>query len=212
MASVFGNALKVSIFGQSHSPAVGVVIDGLPAGFKPDFEALKRFMLRRAPGRSRHATARSEADEPEILSGIVNGATCGAPLAAVIRNTDARPRDYEGIRDIPRPSHADFAAQAKFHGAQDVSGGGHFSGRLTAPCALPAACACSCSRRRGLSSARTSRQSGMHPTARLIPSARKRRRSAASRRATFPSSTARAARKCSPSSTKRAKPATLWAA
>jgi len=133
MASVFGNALKVSIFGQSHSPAVGVVIDGLPAGFKPDFEALKRFMLRRAPGRSRHATARSEADEPEILSGIVNGATCGAPLAAVIRNTDARPRDYEGVRDIPRPSHADFAAQAKFHGAQDVSGGGHFSGRLTAP-------------------------------------------------------------------------------
>ena len=90
-------------------------------------------MLRRAPGRSRHATARHEPDEPEILSGLVGGVTCGAPLAAVIRNTNARPGDYEGLRDIPRPSHADFAAQAKFHGAQDASGGGHFSGRLTAP-------------------------------------------------------------------------------
>ncbi|HHT16587.1 MAG TPA: chorismate synthase [Papillibacter sp.] len=133
MSSIFGNSIKVSIFGQSHSPAIGVVIDGLPAGFAPDFDQLRQFMLRRAPGRSRHATARREADEPEILSGLVGGVTCGAPLAAVIRNTDARSGDYENLRDVPRPSHADFAAQAKFRGAQDIAGGGHFSGRLTAP-------------------------------------------------------------------------------
>lgn len=133
MSSVFGNALKISIFGQSHSAAVGVVVDGLPAGFAPDWEALQRFMLRRAPGRSALSTARREADAFEILSGIAEGRACGAPLAAVIRNTDTRSQDYENLRDIPRPSHADFAAQAKFHGFQDVAGGGHFSGRLTAP-------------------------------------------------------------------------------
>lgn len=133
MSSVFGNALKISIFGQSHSAAVGVVVDGLPAGFAPDWEALRRFMLRRAPGRSALSTARREADAFEILSGIAEGRACGAPLAAVIRNTDTRSQDYENLRDIPRPSHADFAAQAKFHGFQDVAGGGHFSGRLTAP-------------------------------------------------------------------------------
>lgn len=141
MSSTYGKNIKISIFGQSHSEAVGVVIDGLPPGFPIDFDALRRFMERRAPGRSSVSTARREADVPEFLSGLVGGATCGAPLCAVIRNNDTRPSDYDALKDIPRPGHADFTAQLKFGGAQDVSGGGHFSGRLTAPfCAAGGIC------------------------------------------------------------------------
>lgn len=133
MSSTYGRNIKISIFGQSHSEAVGVVIDGLPPGFPIDFDALRRFMERRAPGRGGVSTQRREADVPEFLSGLVGGATCGAPICAVIRNGDARPSDYDELKDVPRPGHADFTAQLKFGGAQDVSGGGHFSGRLTAP-------------------------------------------------------------------------------
>ncbi|MGE4484859.1 MAG: chorismate synthase [Oscillospiraceae bacterium] len=133
MSSSFGNNIKVSIFGQSHSPAIGVCIDGLPAGFKIDFDELASFMQRRAPGHGEYTTKRSETDIPEILSGLADGVTCGAPLAAIIRNTDTRSGDYDKLRDVPRPSHADFTAQIKYGGAQDVNGGGHFSGRLTAP-------------------------------------------------------------------------------
>ncbi len=120
------------MFGQSHSSAIGVVIDGLPAGKAVDMDALKAFMARRAPG-GKFATARKEADEFEILSGIANGCTCGAPFAAQIRNKDARPGDYSAYRDTPRPGHADYTAQIKYNGFQDPTGGGHFSGRLTAP-------------------------------------------------------------------------------
>ncbi len=134
MSSTFGNALSVHIFGQSHSPAIGCVIDGLPAGFKLDVSALQQFMNRRAPGRNAWSTPRKEADAPRIVSGLnERGETCGAPLTAIIENTNIRPADYEQLRRIPRPGHADFAAWAKWHGAQDVSGGGHFSARLTAP-------------------------------------------------------------------------------
>lgn len=134
MSSTFGNALRVHIFGQSHSPAIGCVIDGLPAGFKLDVNELQQFMNRRAPGRNAWSTPRKEADAPRIVSGLNEcGETCGAPLTAIIENTNIRPADYEQLRRIPRPGHADFAAWAKWHGAQDVSGGGHFSARLTAP-------------------------------------------------------------------------------
>ena len=133
MSSTYGENLKISIFGQSHSEAIGVVIDGLPAGFEVDMDELNEFLSRRAPGQGKHTTSRKEPDRPEFLSGLVGNKTCGAPLAAVIRNTNTRSSDYDNIRDIPRPGHADFAARIKYGGAEDVSGGGHFSGRLTAP-------------------------------------------------------------------------------
>lgn len=141
MSSCWGNSIRISLFGQSHSQAVGVVIDGLPAGFRLDTEELSAFMQRRAPGRSEFSTPRKEADSIEFVSGLANGILCGAPLCAVIRNTDVRPGDYSEFADAPRPGHADFTAQAKFHGFQDGSGGGHFSGRLTAPlCAAGGIC------------------------------------------------------------------------
>lgn len=133
MGSSYGNRVKTSIFGQSHSEAIGVVIDGLPAGIEIDMEKLQAFMDRRAPGKTRFATARKEADAPKFLSGLVGNVTCGAPLCAVIENTDTRSKDYDNIRDLPRPGHADFTARVKFGGSEDVRGGGHFSGRLTAP-------------------------------------------------------------------------------
>ena len=133
MSSCYGKILKLSIFGQSHSAAIGFSLDGLPAGFEIDMEELSRFMARRAPGKSKLSTARSEADALEFLSGLVADTTCGAPLAAIIRNTNVRSSDYSEIRDVPRPSHADFTSHVKYKGFQDVSGGGHFSGRLTAP-------------------------------------------------------------------------------
>ena len=133
MASTYGTNIKISIFGQSHSDGIGVVIDGLPAGVKLDQEKLQAFLDRRAPGRSRYSTPRKEADRPEFLSGLSGGFTCGAPLAAVIRNTNTRSSDYDAMRDVPRPGHADYTAHVKYGGYEDVSGGGHFSGRLTAP-------------------------------------------------------------------------------
>lgn len=133
MSSTYGNHVKISIFGQSHSEAIGVVIDGLPAGHAIDMEKLQGFLNRRAPGQSKYTTSRKEADEPEFLSGLVGNVTCGAPLCAIIRNTNTRSGDYDNIRDIPRPGHADFVAHVKYAGYEDVSGGGHFSGRLTAP-------------------------------------------------------------------------------
>jgi chorismate synthase len=133
MSSVYGENIKVSIWGQSHSPAIGVTIDGLPAGIEIDISRLQQFLDRRAPGKNRFSTARSEGDAPEFLSGLKDGFTCGAPLTAVIRNSDARPSDYEELKSKPRPSHADYTAQVKYGGFQDASGGGHFSGRLTAP-------------------------------------------------------------------------------
>lgn len=133
MSSRFGTALKVQVFGQSHAPAIGVCIDGFPVGFSPDFDALDAFLARRAPGQGAYATARKEADKPEFLSGLVDGHTCGAPITAVIRNTDTRSKDYGNIAEMPRPSHADYPAWVKYGDQADYRGGGHFSGRLTAP-------------------------------------------------------------------------------
>lgn len=136
-----GNKIFVSVFGQSHSKAIGCVIDGLPAGIKIDNDRVNAFMKRRAPGQSRYSTTRKEADEPIVLSGLINGATCGAPLAIMIENTNTRSGDYSNLRDVPRPGHSDFSADVKYNSFNDIAGGGHFSGRLTAPlCYAGAVC------------------------------------------------------------------------
>ena len=128
MSSSFGKNIKISIFGQSHSTGIGVTVDGLPCGFEPDMEALSEFMARRAPGKNKLSTKRKEGDEFEVLSGMADGKFCGAPFCAVIRNSDTRSGDYSNLRDVPRPGHADFTANVKYGGNQDVAGGGHFSG------------------------------------------------------------------------------------
>lgn len=150
MASYLGEHIHVSVFGQSHSPAIGVVVDGLPAGEKVDMEELGRFLKRRAPGQSPTSTPRKEADLPHFVSGLVDDVTCGAPLAALIENTNTRSQDYEQLRDKPRPGHADFTAQVKYGGFQDVAGGGHFSGRLTAPLCIAGGICLQMLKRRGI--------------------------------------------------------------
>lgn len=132
-STYMGQKLRLSIFGQSHSETVGMTLDGLPAGIRLDMEALQRFLSRRAPGQNDWSTPRKEEDRPEFLCGLIDGVTCGAPLTALIRNSSTRPGDYAALRATPRPGHADYTAQVKYRGYQDASGGGHFSGRLTAP-------------------------------------------------------------------------------
>ena len=133
MSSTYGENLKLSVFGQSHGPAIGMTLDGIPAGLPVDADALQQFLNRRAPGRNDWSTPRKEEDRPEFLAGLADGFTCGAPIAAVIRNTNTRSGDYSNLKDCPRPGHADYTAQVKYGGFQDPAGGGHFSGRLTAP-------------------------------------------------------------------------------
>ena len=133
MSSTYGENLKLSIFGQSHGAAIGMTLDGIPAGLPVDLDQLQDFLNRRAPGQNDWSTPRKEEDRPDFLSGIVEGFTCGAPLAAVIQNKNTRSGDYSNLKDIPRPGHADYTAQIKYGGFQDAAGGGHFSGRLTAP-------------------------------------------------------------------------------
>lgn len=133
MSSTYGESLKLSIFGQSHGPAIGMTLDGIPAGLPVDLEKLQAFLNRRAPGRQDWTTSRTEEDRPEILAGILDGYTCGAPIATVIHNKNVRSDDYSNLNDCPRPGHADYTAQVKYGGYQDAAGGGHFSGRLTAP-------------------------------------------------------------------------------
>ncbi len=133
MSSRYGENLSLTIFGQSHSTAIGMTLEGVPAGIRIDMDELNSFLLRRAPGRSDLSTARKEADLPEFISGLVETTTCGTPITAIIRNTDARRQDYDSFVSVPRPGHADFTAEIKYFGHQDRSGGGHFSGRLTAP-------------------------------------------------------------------------------
>lgn len=125
--------MKYTIFGESHGEAIGVVLEGVPAGLTLDLEALKGEMARRAPGNSELSTARKEADEVHIISGYFEGKTTGTPLTMVIRNTDTHSADYDVLRYTPRPSHGDYAGFIASHGCQDHRGGGHFSGRLTAP-------------------------------------------------------------------------------
>jgi chorismate synthase len=133
VASAIGNNIKISAFGESHGKAVGIVIDGLPAGIKLDMDKILWEMARRAPGNDKTATPRKEADFPEILSGIVDTTTTGAPLSAVIFNTNTKSKDYSNIKKCPRPGHSDYTAYVKYNGFNDIAGGGHFSARVTAP-------------------------------------------------------------------------------
>ena len=133
MSSTYGEKIKISVFGESHGGGIGVVIDGLPAGESIDFDAVLAQMARRAPGRDKTATPRKESDLPRVLSGMLGGVLTGAPLCAVIKNTNTRSQDYGDLLAKPRPGHSDYTAYIKYHGANDIRGGGHFSGRITAP-------------------------------------------------------------------------------
>lgn len=150
MSSTYGENLHLTIFGQSHSPAIGMTLEGIPAGEQLGFDQLQRFLERRAPGRSAYSTARKEADAPEFLSGLRGSTTCGAPLTAIIRNGDTRSKDYAPFSAVPRPGHADYTANVKYFGYQDYAGGGHFSGRLTAPLCIAGGICLQLLQRRGI--------------------------------------------------------------
>lgn len=133
MSSTYGDKIKISVFGESHGNGIGVVIDGLPAGVKIDMDRVLVQMARRAPGKDKTATPRLEKDFPNVLSGMLDNTLTGAPLCAVIENTNTRSGDYSNLLSCPRPGHSDYAAFVKYNGANDIKGGGHFSGRITAP-------------------------------------------------------------------------------
>ena len=133
MSSSYGQQLKLSIFGQSHGEAIGVTLDGFPAGMRIDLPRLMAEMARRAPGQSALTTARKEPDAPEFLSGVLDGKTTGQPICILIRNTNQRSRDYGDGVDLVRPGHADYTGHVRYFGHEDWRGGGSFSGRLTAP-------------------------------------------------------------------------------
>lgn len=133
MSSVWGHRITVSVFGESHGAAIGVVIDSLPAGKRIDLDKVLIQMARRAPGLSKSSTTRLEKDIPRVISGLLDGVTTGAPVCAVIENTNAHSKDYGNLGAVMRPSHSDYPAFVKYGGYNDIRGGGHFSGRLTAP-------------------------------------------------------------------------------
>lgn len=138
MGSVFcGSQLKLAVFGESHGPAIGMVLDGFPAGMEVDFGLLRRQLERRRPSSAAFSTKRKEPDEPKALSGIASGVTCGSPICMLIENRDARSADYR--TEIFRPSHADYTGFIRYKGFNDAAGGGHFSGRLTAPLVMAGA-------------------------------------------------------------------------
>ena len=142
--------MRYMIFGESHGPAIGVVLEGVPAGLALDLDFIRAELARRAPGQNAMTTARKEKDEPEILSGVFEGKTTGTPLCAIIFNTDTRSKDYAKLKDLPRPGHADYAGFVRYHGCNDYRGGGHFSGRLTAPLVFAGAVAKLALRQRGV--------------------------------------------------------------
>ena len=133
MGSTWGNAIHISVFGESHGAGIGVVIDGFPSGVPYDEAFVLREMERRAPGRNKQSTQRKEADLPLIQAGIYNGKTTGTPICALIQNTNQHSGDYASLAAQPRPGHADYTGMLRYKGCNDPRGGGHFSGRLTAP-------------------------------------------------------------------------------
>lgn len=133
MSGMWGNNIKLSIFGESHGNAIGINMDNLPSGFPLDMEEILREMRRRAPGKNNLSTTRKESDIPEILSGYFEGRTTGTPLCVIIRNSDNKSKDYSKIKDVMRPGHGDYPGFVKYKGFNDYRGGGHFSGRITAP-------------------------------------------------------------------------------
>ncbi len=150
MSSLWNNRISISIFGESHGPAIGVVIDNLPSGEYIDLEELKRFMARRAPKKDGTTTPRSEKDMPQIMSGVFNDKTTGTPLCAFIQNTDTHSQDYSNLSTLMRPGHADYTGAVRYRGFNDIRGGGHFSGRLTAPLVFAGAVCAQILERRGI--------------------------------------------------------------
>lgn len=150
MSSLFNGGISVSLFGESHGKGIGVVIDNLPAGEKLDYDRIWEFMSRRAPKKDSTSTSRSEKDKPEIISGLFQDQTTGTPLCAIIRNKDAHSDDYGNISHIARPGHADWTGHLRYNGANDPRGGGHFSGRLTAPLVFAGAVCAQILERRGV--------------------------------------------------------------
>lgn len=133
MSGVWGNNLKISIFGESHGAGIGITIHGLPSGINLNLDKISEEMKRRAPGNNKLSTQRKESDIPEIISGYFEGKITGTPLTAIIRNSDTRSKDYGKLKDLMRPGHADFTGNVRYSGFNDYRGGGHFSGRITAP-------------------------------------------------------------------------------
>lgn len=133
LSGTWGNNLELSIFGESHGAAIGIVINGIKAGFEINMDKIEQDMERRAPGRNKMSTARKEGDKPKILSGLFEGKTTGAPITMIIENSDTRSKDYSKTKDLMRPGHADYSGFIKYEGFNDYRGGGHFSGRITAP-------------------------------------------------------------------------------
>lgn len=150
MSSIFNGRLSVSIFGESHGPAIGVVIDNLPSGEYIDMHEVMDTMARRAPKKDMTSTQRRESDMPQIMSGLAGGKTTGTPLCAFIQNTDCHSQDYKNLSNLVRPGHADYTGAVRYKGFNDVRGGGHFSGRLTAPLVFAGALCSQILQRRGI--------------------------------------------------------------
>ena len=150
MSNTYGTRFRFTIFGQSHAPAIGVTMEGLPVGLSIDEAKLQAFLDRRAPGRKRGTTTRREADKPVFIAGLAGGCTCGAPVTAVIYNTNTRSGDYDNLRHVPRPGHADYPAMCRFGDSRDVAGGGQFSGRMTAPLCIAGGICLQLLERRGI--------------------------------------------------------------
>lgn len=150
MSSLWSRNISISIFGESHGPAIGVVMDNLPPGEYVDMEKLRHFMARRAPKKDGTTTSRCEEDVPKVMSGLQNDRTTGVPLCAIFQNKDARSSDYSALSRLPRPGHADYTGAMRYRGFNDVRGGGHFSGRLTAPLVFAGAICGQILERRGI--------------------------------------------------------------
>lgn len=150
MSSTWNNNITFSVFGESHGPAIGVCIDNVPPGESIDMDKLMQFMARRAPKKDKTSTQRREKDMPQIMSGFFNGKTTGTPLCALIQNTDQHSNDYSNLSKLARPGHADYTGALRYRGFNDQRGGGHFSGRLTAPLCFAGAVAGQILEKRGI--------------------------------------------------------------
>ena len=150
MSSTWNKNISFSIFGESHGPAIGVCMDNVPPGETLDMDKLMQFMARRAPKKDKTSTQRREKDMPQIMSGFFNGKTTGTPLCALIQNTDQHSQDYSNLSKLARPGHADYTGALRYRGFNDQRGGGHFSGRLTAPLCFAGAVAAQILEKRGI--------------------------------------------------------------
>lgn len=149
MKNTFGNNIHFTLFGESHGQEIGMVIDGMAPGVKVDDEFIKSQLDKRRPS-GKISTSRQEADPYRIVSGVFNGETTGTPIAIIIPNSNTKSKDYAKLKDLPRPGHADYTAEVKYHGFQDYRGGGHFSGRITTPIVAAGAIAISALRKKGI--------------------------------------------------------------